>query len=360
MPFTLSVAMPGSGTLELDGQGGPLSPGDAAQTPLDARLTLKHADLGAAGFVDPNSGVGGTLDFDGQLKSDGRNVHSEGKATANGLRLVKGGKPATQPVSMDYTSDYALSSKSGTINANLHTGNSTTSANGTLNGHGEDTVAHLKVLAKDMAVNDVTGLLPALGVVMPAGASLQNGTINLDLTAEGPPERLVITGPLNVSGTHLSGYNLTSKMAAIAAFTGIKAGDDTLIQTLSSDLHVTPEGVRADNITLDVPSMGLLTGNGTIASDNSLDFKMMLKLSSKVGNVLGGLASIASGGKDKGLPFLIKGTTSNPTFLPDIGNSLKSGLKDALLGDQGDDQKKGLGGLLGGFLKKKKPQQPQQ
>jgi len=130
--------------------------------------------------------------------------------------------------------------------------------------------------------------------------------------------------------------------------------------SLSSDLHVTPEGVRADNITLDVPSMGLLTGNGTIASDNSLDFKMVIKLSSKAGNLLGGLANIASGGKDKGLPFLIKGTTTNPTFLPDIGNTLKSGLKDALLGDQGDDQKKGLGGLLGGFLKKKKPQQPQQ
>jgi hypothetical protein len=186
----------------------------------------------------------------------------------------------------------------------------------------------------------------------------------LDLTAEGPLDRLVITGPLHVADAHLTGYNLTSKMAAIAAFTGIKASDDTLIQTLSSDLKVAPDGIRADNILLDAPSMGQLTGSGVIGSDNSLNFKMVLMLSSKSGNLLGSLVNIGGGNKNNGIPFLIKGTTSNPAFLPDIGGSLKTGLKNFLTqGDQPDDgqQKQGLGGLLGGFLKKKpKPQQPQQ
>jgi hypothetical protein len=198
---------------------------------------------------------------------------------------------------------------------------------------------------------------------MPSGASLHDGTINMDFTAEGPLDRLVITGPIHVANAHLTGYNLTSKMAAIAAFTGIKASDDTLIQTLSSDLKVAPDGILADNITLDVPSMGVLTGSGVIGSDNSLNFKMVLTLSSKTGNLMGSLVNIGSGNKNSGIPFLIKGTTSNPTFLPDIGGTLKSGLKGFLTqGDQGDgQQKQGLGGLLGGFLKKKpKPQQPQQ
>src|SRR6267154_6359522 len=117
MPFTLSAGMPGGGTLNLEGQAGPLNPTDAAKSPLDAKITLKHADLGATGFVDPSSGVGGILDFDGQVKSDGHKLHSEGKAKAAELRVVKGGQPAKQPIALDYKSDYALDSDTGTINA---------------------------------------------------------------------------------------------------------------------------------------------------------------------------------------------------------------------------------------------------
>jgi AsmA protein len=364
MPITFSATIPGGGTMEMEGQAGPLNPGNTTKTPLDLHVALKHADLGGTGLVDQSSALGGTLDFDGQIKSDGRSLHSEGKANATGLRLVKGGQPAKQAVSLDYSSDYALDSETGKLQANLHIGNSTTSTSGTLRAHGQGAVADLKIQGKDMAVNDVEGLLPAFGIVMPAGASLHDGTINLDLTAEGPLDRLVITGPLHVADAHLTGYNLTSKMAAIAAFTGIKASDDTLIQTLSSDLKVAPDGIRADNILLDAPSMGQLTGSGVIGSDNSLNFKMVLMLSSKGGNLLGSLVNIGGGNKNNGIPFLIKGTTSNPAFLPDIGGSLKTGLKNFLTqGDQQDDgqQKQGLGGLLGGFLKKKpKPQQPQQ
>jgi AsmA protein len=368
MPFTLSVAMPGGGTMNLEGQAGPLNPGDSAKSPLDAKLTLKHVDLGATGFVDPSSGIGGTLDFDGQVKSDGHRLHSEGTAKADGLRVVKGGQPAKQQVALDYKSDYALDSDNGTINANLHTGNSLTNASGTLNAKGEDTLANLKIVGKDMAVNDVEGLLPAFGVVMPSGASLQGGNINMDLTASGPLDRLVIDGPLKVTGAHLSGYNLSSKLGAIAAFTGNKSSTDTLIQTFSSALRVAPEGIKADNIVLDVPSLGMVTGNGVIAGDNSLDFKMLLKLSGGAGSLLGSLPGLSGSAQSKGLPFLIQGKTSNPVFRPALGNAVTGNLQDSLLGavqgnkgnnataqpGQKPDLKDALGGLFG---KKKKPQQ---
>jgi AsmA protein len=368
MPFTLSASMPGGGKMSLDGQAGPLNPADSAKSPLDAKLVLKHVDLGATGFVDPSSGIGGTLDFDGQVKSDGHHLHSEGKAKADGLRVVKGGQPAKQPVALDYKSDYALDSENGTINANLHSGNSLTNASGTLNAKGEDTLANLKIVGKNMPVNDVVGLLPAFGVVMPSGASLQGGNINMDLTAEGPLDRLVINGPLNITGTHLSGYNLGSKLGAIAAFTGNKGSTDTLIQTFSSALRVAPEGIKADNIVLDVPSLGTLTGNGVIAGDNSLDFKMLLKLSGGASNMLGNLTGLSGSAQSKGLPFLIEGKTSNPVFRPALGGAVAGSLQDSLLGavqgnkgktdaqgqqKQKPDLKDALGGL---FNKKKKPQ----
>ena len=370
MPFTLSASMPGGGKMSLEGQAGPLNPADSAKSPLDAKLTLQHVDLAATGFVDANSGIGGTLDFDGQVKSDGHKIHSQGNAKADGLRVVKGGQPAKQPVALDYKSDYSLDQENGTINANLHTGNSLTNASGTLNAKGEDTLANLKIVGKNMPVNDVVGLLPAFGVVLPAGATLQGGNINMDLTAEGPLDRLVINGPLNITGTHLSGYNLGSKLGAIAAFTGNKGGTDTLIQTFSSALRVAPEGIKADNILLDVPSLGTVTGNGVISGDNSLDFKMLLKLSGGAGNMLGSLTGLSASTQSKGLPFLIEGKTSNPVFRPALGGAgaVAGGLQDSLLGAvggnkgktdaQGQQQKPDLKDALGGlFGKEKKPQQ---
>jgi hypothetical protein len=223
-------------------------------------------------------------------------------------------------------------------------------------------------VGKNMPVNDVVGLLPAFGVVMPSGASLQGGNIDMDLTAEGPLDRLVINGPLNITGTHLSGYNLGSKLGAVAALTGNKGSTDTLIQTFSSALRVAPEGIKADNIVLDVPSLGTLTGNGVIAGDNSLDFKMLLKLSGGASNMLGNLTGLSASAQNRGLPFVIEGKTSNPVFRPALGGAVASGLQDSLLGAiggnkgqtnaQGQQQKPDLKNALGDlFNKKKKPQQ---
>ena len=365
MPFTMAANTPGAGALKLEGKAGPLNHEDAARTPLDAHITLEHADLASTGFLDPGSGLAGILDFDGKVNSDGKTLHSEGKATAGKLRVIKGPGAAKGPVALDYKSDYNLESETGSLNANLHTGKSAANASGTLDAKGEDTIAHLKLQGKNMAVDDLVDLLPAFDVVLPAGASLKGGTVNMDMTAEGPLDRLVITGPLNISGTRLSGFDLSSKLGAIAAFTGMKPSTDTLIQTLSSGLRVAPEGIRADNIVLDVPAIGSLTGNGVIGANNSLDFKMLLKVATGSGSLLGQLTSISAAVQNKGLPFLVQGTTANPRFLPALGNDIKNlreNLKTTLLGaaqgkqsDQSKTQKQDLKGVLDDLLKKKKP-----
>jgi AsmA protein len=372
MPFNLSAALPAGGKLEMEGAAGPLNQADTAKSPFDTKISLKHVDLAATGFVDPSSGVGGMLDFDGQAKSDGHRLHSEGKSSVASLKAAKGGQPAKQPVSLDYKSDYSMDSESGNVNANVHTGNSTTNAAGTLSSKGEEMLANLKIQGKNMAVNDVQGLLPAFGVVLPSGASLQGGNINMDLAAEGPLDRLVINGPLSITGTHLTGYNLSSKLGALAAFTGNKGGSaDTLIQTFSSGLRVAPEGIRADNIVLDVPTLGMLNGNGVIGNDNSLDFKMVLKLAGGANSLLGSLTGVSASAQSKGLPFLIQGTTSNPVFRPALGDAVKGDLQNTLLnalgGNKNDNQANGqnqtqqkqdLKGVLGGLLNNKKKKQP--
>lgn len=357
IPFNLTAVTPGGGSLDLQGQAGPLNQQDAANTPVDAKLSLQHADLAATGLFDPS--LTGVVDFDGTVKSDGHHLVSQGKAKGANLRLVKGGSPAKRPITLDYKSDYALDSDTGTINAAVHTGNSTANANGTLNARGETTVAHVKVDGNNMAVNDVEGLLPAFGIALPSGASLQGGSINMEFDAQGPLDALVINGPVKISGVHLTGFDLTSKLGSLAAFTGIKASNDTLIQTFSTALHVAPSGINAQNILLDIPSIGTITGNGVINENQTLDFKMLLKLVGG-GGMLGQLTNISSNVQSQGIPFTITGTSSNPVFRPTaagvvglFGNAIP-GLTQKQQGQQGQNP---VGDVLNGILggKKKKP-----
>jgi hypothetical protein len=135
-------------------------------------------------------------------------------------------------------------------------------------------------------------------------------------------------------------------MSALSALAGIKGSPDTVIQTLSSNLHVSPDGIRTDNLNVVVPSIGTVTGAGTIGSSNALNYKMNAKLNS--GGMLGGVSQITSFGQSKGtIPFLIQGTTSNPVFIPNVagamGNTVAAPAKD-------------LGGVFGGLFGKKKSQ----
>ena len=110
-----------------------------------------------------------------------------------------------------------------------------------------------------------------------------------------------------------------------------------------------------------------MTGNGVISGDNSLDFKMLVKLSGAANNLLGSLTGVSASAQSKGLPFLITGKTSNPVFRPAIGGGAAADLQNSLLqavqgkGNKTDgqqNQKPNLQDAIGGlFNKKKKPQQ---
>jgi hypothetical protein len=128
----------------------------------------------------------------------------------------------------------------------------------------------------------------------------------------------------------------------MGSLTGIKGSRDTLIQTFRSGLRVAQEGIRADNIFLDVPSIGQVSGNGVVNSSNALNFTMSLKPAGGIASTMGTLASM---GQSKGIPFLIEGTTANPQFRPAVGSMLKNNIPSV-------DQ---AGGILGGLFGKKKP-----
>jgi len=354
-PFTLSADLPGGGTIKLDGNAGPINPSDAAATPLQAKLNLKSLDLAASGFVDPSSGISGVANFDGTVNSDGKQANSSGHATTDKLKLSPKGSPAPKTVNLQYATTYDLEKQNGRLTqGDVTVGKAVAKLSGTYDLQGESANLNMKLNADNMPVDDLESMLPALGVTLPSGSSLQGGTLSSDLTINGPVSKLVITGPVKLVDTKLHGFDLGSKMSAISALAGIKSGQDTAIQNFSSDVHVAPSGIQTQNINLVVPTIGTLTGNGTINPENALDYKMTAALSGTSVSSVSQLAGMS--GKGASIPFFIQGTAANPKFVPDVKGMLGSQLGNRL-GSQvpgGQNGQHVVNSITGLFGKKKK------
>lgn len=358
-PFQLSAKTPGNGSVKIDGKAGPINQ-DASLTPLSAKIDVENVDLASTGFVDPSSGLAGLVSFNGDLASDGQQMTSSGTVKAEKFKLAANGSPSTVPLNVDYDTAYVLKSETGTVKrGDMHIGKALAHLVGSFDNSGTMASVQMKLNGEAMPVPDLEGVMPAVGVKLPSGASLTAGSLNVNLTLDGPVDKLVIAGPINLSNAKLSGFNLKQKLGALSSFTGLgggASGSDTDIQTLSANLHVDPQGTRADNLNLVVPAIGTITGNGTVSSTQQLDCKLVAKVTASGGAA--GVASIISsytggGSNSKGLtiPFTVKGTTSNPVFLPDISGAVNNIVKSNLGG--AGNASSAASSILGGFLKKK-------
>jgi len=349
-PVTMSANLPGGGSLKLDGTAGPINATDASLTPLQAKLNINKLDLSQSALVDPELGIAGSADLDGTLNSDGHIAKVNGTLKATSLKVVPKGSPAGVPVQVVFAVEHDLKQQSGKLGqGDISIGKALAKLTGTYDMKGETTSVRTQLNGQALPVDDLQAALPAVGVVLPSGSRLKGGTLSLDLDSVGPLDRLVTTGSVKLNNAELSGFNLGSKLSAISALSGKQTGNDTSIQNLSSDVRVAPDGTRLDKISLVVPALGAVTGAGTISPAGALDFKMSANVS---GGAVGGLTQIAGmGGKGTtGIPFTIQGTTSNPSFVPDIKGMAGSQLKGLMGGE-----KSPLGGLTGLFGKKKPP-----
>jgi AsmA protein len=261
---------------------------------------------------------------------------------------VKGSGNAQQPVEVQYHSDYDLVREAGTIDrTTIKTGKSTANLSGGFASRGSTTDLDMKFVGDKMSVQDIEGLLPAFGILLPAGSSLEGGTVNTNLAIRGPLEKLVTTGSLDISNTKLAGFSLGKGLSSMASLAGISNTADTTIQTMSSNMRVAPEGIRTDNLLLVVPALGTITGNGTIGADSALDLHLLAKLENG-GGAIGALTQLAGlKGGLKDLPFTVKGTTSKPIFVPDLGPAFTGANSTAPPNQQNANPVTGILGLFG-------------
>jgi len=357
-PVKVRAKLPGGGTFEANGRAGPLHQSDATLSPLDLKINISDLDMAKTGFLDPASGMAGIIDVANTLRSANGRAQAHGSMKMNKLQLVKGGAPSAVPLSLDFTVDYDLPKSAGMLSQGIiKIGSATCRGSGSFDRRGESTVLNMKLDGQNLPVRDVQAALPAFGVMLPKGSSLESGTLNANLNLEGPLEKLVTSGTVGLFNAKLAGFDMGSKMAALSAFSGIqKSSGDTSIQKLTTKLRLSPEGTQASDLDMLMPAIGQLNGGGTISASNALNFKMVATLSSQSGiaSAMGGLTG-RSVGKNARIPFLIQGTTSDPKFLPDVqgmvGGAVESELGN-VLGTK--PQTKGLGDALGGLLGGKK------
>ena len=378
-PVTVTAKLPGGGDLKLDGNVGPLDKTDSTLTPVDAKLQVSSMNLATTGILDPSLGLGGLVDLDTTLANQGGIAQTNGTVKLSKALLVQGGSPASVPMNVTYSTRYDLRKNSGVLNpSTVKIGSATSKLNGTYASQGEATVVDLKLAGDGMSAKDLEAFLPAIGVNLPKGASLTSGTLSTNLNIKGPTNKLVTDGTIGLFNAKLAGFDLGSKMSAVSALTGLKTGKDLDIEKLTTNVHMAPNGLRADNFLAVVPTVGNLVGGGTLDAKNNLDFKMAATLTggaigaiggsgAGVGGVLGALGG-SQGSSCKGgttIPFVIQGTASDPKFVPDVGG-VAAGMLKSQLGCAGGslsnvakpgaqnpgDAINALGGLFG---KKKKP-----
>jgi AsmA protein len=322
-PFSLEADVAGGGTVKLQGKAGPIPQANVIETPFDLTLAIARLDLVGSGFAQPSSRIAGIVALDGNAASNGHSVDIKGKLTADNLKLAKGGSPAKRAVQIDLALSHDIAKQGGTLErSTIHIGAAQANLSGTYRLNEDSPVISMRLTGSKMALTELASILPALDVVLPAGSNIERGTLSVDMASLGAVDRLLTTGTVEVNDARLNNFDLGSKMKTLQQLSGIQAEPRTTIQTLSANVAASPEGTIVRDIRVVAPAVGDLTGSGTISPQHALNFQMRatIKASSHILTALGQKSDVT-------IPFMITGTSSDPSFRPDVKGAAKETLR---------------------------------
>lgn len=383
-PFKVSAQLPGGGSLSADGQVGPFNQQNNAATPMTANIALKQVDLATAGILPPDAGISGVADLQTQIKSDGQTLAANGTATVAHIKLAKDGQPSARPIQTQFSLTQNEQAMTGQIQQGTITiGKAVINLTGTYQTSGPTTALNMKVSGNAVPINEIVAFLPAVGVHLPQGSQLNGGTLTTNLTVSGSTASPTISGPVRLQNTQLAGFDLGSKLKVLSQVTGGRigtaTGPGTTIRSLSMNIVQSGGAVRTDNVALDVAGVGTATGAGTVSAGGALNYNVVLKLTglvrgapakgaqngapslASIAGMLGGgagggaVGELTGGALKSGIPVVIGGTTSNPTFTPNMAALVKNvgaGAAQGLLkGKSGNSKQSNPLNGLGGFLR---------
>lgn len=365
-PFQMAAKSPGGGSLSIDGEFGPWQPGAAAQTPMQAELSFNRLDLAGSGLVGADASVAGLIDFAGTMSSENGVLQTDGRMQATQLQLIAGEPPLPVPLVVDYAANYNLNRRSGELTrGSLGTGNSGLELSGTFSQSAAGLSLNMRANGQQLIVDDVQAMLPAFGIKLPEDAQLAGGTLSADMSLKGTLDRLEVSGPVVLNDTEMVGFSLGDKLSVALSLAGVRVPSQTRISQASLDLRSNHNGMRVGDLKADIVDLGQISGDGRVAADESLDFKLRLLLDEGLASSAGALGSggarVLGFAATSGVGLKVSGNLAEPQISADkstVANALISGLlgsrRDQSSGEEKVDEKDVVGSILEGFVRGKK------
>jgi AsmA protein len=254
-------------------------------------------------------------------------IETSGKVSMKDLKLAKNGKPAKRPAEAEFNVTHENASRRGTIRGGkLRLGSAEAALGGTYDLSGREPAVNLKLTGANMPLTELAAFLPALDVELPAGSNIETGTANVDIAAQGPLSRLTSTATIRADKARLANFDLGAKMRVLAQLAGLPTKPSTDIELLTTDVRTTPDGTTVNGLKLVVPSIGQMTGQGTISPQHALNFRMLATLatSGSVKELLG-----------QNIPFTIEGTSAAPSFKADLKGVAGQKIQQAIRNPEG-------------------------
>jgi len=331
LPFSLSADV-GDGKVSLSGTAGPMAKANTAETPFDTQVEIKGLDLGAAGFTDPESGLAGVLTFTGSVNSNGTTAAVKGAATVDRLRLSRPGAIATRPVAANLALVHNLKTRAGNIaRSTIKLGSATATISGSYDLSTPSPTINAALAGPNMPLPELLAFLPVFDVVLPSGATIEGGTVTIGLASRGTVQHLNTTGSVKIEKTKLANYDLGSKLRIVQQLAGLPTTAATDIDLAGGSFDMGPFGTRLRDIKFVAPSIGQLSGEGTVSLLHELDFRMSAVV--KTGGLLA--AALQQRGDTTTVPFFIQGTSANPVFKANVNAIANEKLQQALKNPEG-------------------------
>lgn len=322
--FQITSRLPGGGDVNLSGKVGPIRFANVTLTPFDASATLHNLNISAYKFIDPASGISGSLDMDGTVASHASTVSAFGTIIGSSMIFGPGGKSSPKAITIQSKVEVDLTTHRLKITqSDISIGNAKFQMTGTIQSQSEKGALNLRLTGKNVPIDDLQAVLPSVPVRLPEGAHLRGGTLSINFTITGPLASPVVFGPVQVADTTLVGYNLGAQIGSVASFAGkVISKPDTFLHSMSCNTTATLGGSTSTNIQADIPSVATSTGFGTVSRDGTLHYEM---LSYPTSGVAGGLIKMASVGSGKGaIPITIEGTVAHPIYVTDTKAAARS------------------------------------
>jgi len=345
-------------------------------TPAILDLTLKAsnvamtelAKLAAASGTAfaPGTNVTGSVNIDVNAKGPTDKPALNGTVTARNLQAT--GKDIPQPVQIQAINLHLTPAQIQSDPFNVVSGGTTVNTEFALQQYlSNNPTVNATLKAPNAQLQNLLAMAKAYGVQGLEKIS-GNGTINLDMHANGPVKSLnqaalmrALNGTtaLNIANLRYTGVDLTRELGSIAGFLNKVQSSKgyTDVSPLTGNIVVKNGVAQTNNLSAKL-DIGSIAGVG-IANlvDNTLNMHLTAVLNSKFsqmvgGNGIGGFMKTALGNNqgELAIPVLVTGTLQNPKFAPDVQQMTQMRLKGLI--PNSNNPGGAVNGILGGLLGK--------